>query len=639
MNKTFFFEYRNKDMDQGETTTKKFKRSIISERIFSSDFQQIFCRHWNNFTAVKTSNLEIIPRPFRVAKISNFLGSEEFIDKMKNELSIVRNHRNCTDLYQFEQTDDLSNVQTMNIKLLYETFQTDLLFWMERNMTIVLNNKMSMSSACYSDTDYLLCHDDNLSDRRIAFVLYLSKNWTMEDGGTLDLFDTDDNGLPRNVVRSIIPEYNSLLFFEVVDNSYHQVAEVISAEKVRWSINGWWHGPHRESNRPPRSELVLNFIKPEDTVVDLNEWITECYLFPGIIKEIQEDIEQESFAFLSNFLKQDMYNELSTDVISDQICWRKVGPADLRNYEIADENTLPSNLKAFYNIFKSIVFFRLLKEYTELDLVPDEERVTPKMHIELQRWSRGCYTLIYDTPKTPKTDSGVSAFSAKSVEETKDSNVDSEHAYDASSESSKVSKSSENRDICSPIEFNRNADEKFIPVARCNTSSSSSEDEDENENEEEKLSQESLERKSPKTTTPKGSTTLPASCSRTEHISLIKLPRTCDTEDSEVSDIGEYLSGSSDCMCEEEKEESKELAYLEPGVLDVIMQFHTDQLSEDVTIDYVNSKEKEGVLIHVPRKNNYLCLVYKTVANFRVQKYINHYHKGYFYNLICSYYE
>lgn len=40
--------------------------------------------------------------------------------------------------------------------------------------------------------DYLLCHDDLYSDRLIAFVLYLSENWTKSDGGSLHFFDYNE---------------------------------------------------------------------------------------------------------------------------------------------------------------------------------------------------------------------------------------------------------------------------------------------------------------------------------------------------------------------------------------------------------------------------------------------------------------
>ena len=38
--------------------------------------------------------------------------------------------------------------------------------------------------------DVLLCHDDELEERRIAFIYYLVPElWSQSDGGTLDLFD------------------------------------------------------------------------------------------------------------------------------------------------------------------------------------------------------------------------------------------------------------------------------------------------------------------------------------------------------------------------------------------------------------------------------------------------------------------
>lgn len=42
-----------------------------------------------------------------------------------------------------------------------------------------------------SVTDALLCHDDELEGRRIAFILYLVPPWDASLGGTLDLFSVD----------------------------------------------------------------------------------------------------------------------------------------------------------------------------------------------------------------------------------------------------------------------------------------------------------------------------------------------------------------------------------------------------------------------------------------------------------------
>jgi Rps23 Pro-64 3,4-dihydroxylase Tpa1-like proline 4-hydroxylase len=73
---------------------------------------------------------------------------------------------------------------------------------------------------------HLLCHDDELEGRRIAFILYLvPKDWSLEDGGTLDLFSSDELGQPQNITTSIVPVWNSLLFFAVTPQSFHQVSQ------------------------------------------------------------------------------------------------------------------------------------------------------------------------------------------------------------------------------------------------------------------------------------------------------------------------------------------------------------------------------------------------------------------------------
>lgn len=94
-----------------------------------------------------------------------------------------------------------------------------------------------MSSTCsfYSDTDYLLVHDDLQDDRAIAFVLYMTdpkqkssdELWTEEMGGALELLARDTNGHPTKCVKRIFPKNNRFIFFKVTDASYHQVSKHI----------------------------------------------------------------------------------------------------------------------------------------------------------------------------------------------------------------------------------------------------------------------------------------------------------------------------------------------------------------------------------------------------------------------------
>ena len=54
----------------------------------------------------------------------------------------------------------------------------------------------------FSFSDTLLCHDDELEGRRIAYIFYLVSSWTEQDGGTLDLYNVDGKQIGSLVVKS-----------------------------------------------------------------------------------------------------------------------------------------------------------------------------------------------------------------------------------------------------------------------------------------------------------------------------------------------------------------------------------------------------------------------------------------------------
>ncbi|KAL2725954.1 prolyl 3-hydroxylase OGFOD1 isoform X1 [Vespula maculifrons] len=653
----FYLIMSEKNILDEEPMNKRLRHRIISDHIYNEEFEDLVTKNWSCHNEIKNDNLEVISTPFRI----------------------------------------------------------EIAMWMERVTRIHLNNKISMSSSCYCNTDYLLCHDDNMGERRIAYILYLSKNWVAEDGGTLDLFDTDKDGLPQNVVRSLVPEYNSLVFFEVMDTSFHQVSEVISTERTRWSLNGWFEGSLRQSNRLPRPVLFYKYTEPMDMEIKLESWVRGCYLESKMIDDIQKVVEVESYAFLSSFFIEDVYNKLLEEIASESICWEKVGPADVRNYEVADEKTLPALLKSFCDIFKSKIVFRLLRSYTELDLVSMKPDMKPKMTMELQRWSQGSYTLITDRLKNkneeenqteekvsdPKNKnkrsqdakdikekelsesvtSTDSKYSIQSTSENKKSinskdtvsmqsnsdNKSSKSSKDSTSKQcssgTKSSKSSKDfkskrsgskskksangkkKETCKSENLESSKSSEDSQSTRCscsnkitgnacrycNTLFSDKEYEDIEEEEVPKLKKKKYKKIRPKNVE-----------SQTSSSGLENSPSSfydiLDRSDSDdVSDIGDYLSDPSDYdmesqneTLEEEEEEDEE------GTLDVIVQFHTANLSQEQTIDYVHPKEKEGSLIHIPPKDNHLCLIYKTLSVSRVHKYINQYCKGYFYNLDCT---
>ena len=89
------------------------------------------------------------------------------------------------------------------------------------------------------------------------------------------------------VVKSLCPKNNSLLFFEVSDRSFHQVSEILTCTKTRYSIHGWFHG---ETNFRPSAKLsplpeLLSYVNVDASL--FFDWITEKYLKPTNQTEIQ----------------------------------------------------------------------------------------------------------------------------------------------------------------------------------------------------------------------------------------------------------------------------------------------------------------------------------------------------------------
>jgi hypothetical protein len=87
--------------------------------------------------------------------------------------------------------------------------------------------------------DFLRVHTDDLLNRRFAYVLYLSRDWTPICGGALHLVGPDGH---TTVVEA---EYNSLVLFDVTLGTRHFVAPIEPAAglKARLSISGWLMKP------------------------------------------------------------------------------------------------------------------------------------------------------------------------------------------------------------------------------------------------------------------------------------------------------------------------------------------------------------------------------------------------------------
>lgn len=178
--------------------------------------------------------------PFPHIQIQDFL-KEEKLQKLEEALSKHQFTHKESDLFSLAQTPAL---ETLNDPVIdeYLTFLNSKEFrdWMTTlTQTPTTPGLLDAFGAIYMDTDYLLPHDDQLDDRKIAYILYLT-TLDEEDGGALALY-TDKDGHPGEITNTYPPQKNALNLFTVTDKSWHEVQEV-TGDVHRVSVGGWLRG-------------------------------------------------------------------------------------------------------------------------------------------------------------------------------------------------------------------------------------------------------------------------------------------------------------------------------------------------------------------------------------------------------------
>uniref|UniRef100_K9J1Q6 Prolyl 3-hydroxylase OGFOD1 n=1 Tax=Desmodus rotundus TaxID=9430 RepID=K9J1Q6_DESRO len=360
-------------------TGKKRKKEVMVEfsgAVTEEILKKQVAEAWSRRTPFSHEAIVMDMDPFLHCVIPNFIPSPNFLEGLQKELLNLDFHEKYNDLYKFQQSDDLKKRREPHIcalrKILFEGFRA----WLSDISKIDLESTIDMSCAKYEFSDALLCHDDELEGRRIAFILYLVPPWDGSLGGTLDLYDVDEHFQPKQIVKSLIPSWNTLVFFEVSPVSFHQVSEVLSEEKSRLSISGWFHGP--SLTRPPtyfeppvpRSPHI-----PQDHEI-LYEWINPTYLDMDHQIQIQEEFEEQSEILLKDFLKPEKFAEVCEALEKGGVRWSSRGPPNKRFYEKAEESTLPGVLRDCMTLFRSEALFLLLSNFTGLRLhflAPSEE--------------------------------------------------------------------------------------------------------------------------------------------------------------------------------------------------------------------------------------------------------------------------
>ncbi len=178
-------------------------------------------------------------KPFRYVLIKNFLPSN-FSELILKSLQKEEFKLKESDLFRFKQTDDLKFSRNKTLNSFYTMFSSKEFLGFISDITgKKLSGKIDVAGTLYGNTDYLLPHDDRLEKRKIAYVYYLTKNFSKRDGGELVFYNRVKND-PTKIVKRFIPMWNSIILFEVSQRSFHAVKEVLTKKK-RYAIAGWFH--------------------------------------------------------------------------------------------------------------------------------------------------------------------------------------------------------------------------------------------------------------------------------------------------------------------------------------------------------------------------------------------------------------
>ena len=188
----------------------------------------------------KTNNIKSVESsPFPHVVVEDFL-EEDTLDLVIDALAGLEYSFSESDLFSYWASVKLTDIEHPALNVLREDLGDK--YWrkeVSKAFNVAKLSKIDMAAYVYGLVDFLLPHDDQVEDRVIAYSLHLTPDIEEEDGGSLDLFDSDKEGKSK-LIKKIIPKFNSLNMFEVSATSWHQVSEILT-DIQRLTLTGWYH--------------------------------------------------------------------------------------------------------------------------------------------------------------------------------------------------------------------------------------------------------------------------------------------------------------------------------------------------------------------------------------------------------------
>lgn len=344
-------------------------------------------------------------RPFAHTTLRSFL-TDKFARELSAELRTIEYYAKRSDLYSLSQSDELKRSKKRRIAQLRSAlYGGDMRRIIARITGADITDgsaTVDMSANAYVRGDFLLCHDDRLSSRRVAFILYLvPPDWSDVDGGHLDLLAADADGFPAGVTTSLLPAFNSFTFFEVSAASYHAVREVVADGRVRLSISGWYHSANNNvsalSPSSPPTPASFGVIQGFDGGA-LGEWISAEYLSANALTKVRARFLADSAVTLIHFVRRDVLAAIKAELSSAQ--WRRCGPANYRRFGIIDDAhtaPAPSTTRDFMRFLQSALFAGFLRGIVDM--------ILPRVRLQCRRFGSGDYTLANDEERDKHAES------------------------------------------------------------------------------------------------------------------------------------------------------------------------------------------------------------------------------------------
>lgn len=210
----------------------------MSEKLLQ---QWIQTRYLESAVQAKMRKQYSTAKPYPHATFNEFL-QERKAKQLRQALLRQEYTKKESDLFSLWQTMDLTMSTNPTIQSFAKMVASKEFSAMMEHLTgvKVKPGAVDLFGAVYGDGDYLLCHDDQVERRKIAYVLNLSEGFTAKTGGALAL-RKNNNGKPGEITKRIIPKWNTLACFTVSQISHHQVEEVLKPVQ-RLTIGGWLRG-------------------------------------------------------------------------------------------------------------------------------------------------------------------------------------------------------------------------------------------------------------------------------------------------------------------------------------------------------------------------------------------------------------